>query len=81
MKIKKILKRNKPKIIGQGITHLYETIYGYKHPGFDKAGLLRAEAAYLRDQGQQNCDWVKIEKLLLESYIALQAGIDKRSSL
>ena len=73
-------KRNKPKIIGQGITRLYETIYGYKHPGFDKAGRLRAEAAYLRDQGQDNCDWKKIEQMLLESYIALQQGIDKKDS-
>lgn len=71
-------KRNNPKIIGQGITHLYEIIYGYKHPGFDKAGLLRAEAAYLRDQGKDHCNWLKIEQMLLESYIALQAGIEKR---
>lgn len=71
-------KRNKPKIIGRGITHLYEVIYGYKHLGFEKAGQLRAEAAYLRDQGQKDCDWVKIEKMLLESYIALKAGIDKQ---
>lgn len=70
-------KRNKPKIIGAGITKLYEIIYGYKHKGFNKAGLLRAEAAYLRDQGKDNCDWVKIEELLLESYLALQQGIEK----
>ena len=72
------VKRNNPKIIGKGITRLYEVIYGYKHPGFDKAGQLRAEAAYLRDQGKNNCNWEKIEALLLESYKALQQGMDKK---
>ncbi|MBC8453556.1 hypothetical protein H8D64_00705 [PVC group bacterium] len=71
-------KRNNPEIIGKGITRLYEVIYGYKHPGFDKAGQLRAKAAYLRDQGKDKCDWKKIEQLLLESYKALQQGIDKK---
>ena len=73
-------KRNKPKIIGAGITHLYEVIYGYKHSGFNKAGQLRAKAAYIRDHGQQNCDWEKIRKILLESYKALEQGIDKKSN-
>lgn len=72
-------KRNNPAIIGQGITHLYEVIYGYKHPGFVKAGRLRAEAAYLRDQKRDHCDWEKIQSMLLESYIALQDGIDNPS--
>lgn len=68
--------KNQPEIIGQGITRLYEVIYGYKHPGFDKAGQLRAQAAHIRDQGRDNCDWRKIESLLRESYFALKNGID-----
>jgi hypothetical protein len=71
-------KRNDPKTIGEGIAHLYEVIYGYKHPGFKRAGLLRAEAAHLRDQGKDNCDWVKVEGLLLLSYQSLKDGIDRK---
>jgi len=73
-------KRNKPEIIGAGIAHLYEVIYGYKHSGFTKAGMLRAKAAYIRDHGQENCDWGKIRTMLLESYKALQQGIDKKDA-
>jgi len=71
-------KRNDPKTIGEGIARLYEVMYGYKHPGFDKAGLLRAEAAHLRDQGGENCDWRKVEELLFLSYQSLKEGIDKK---
>jgi hypothetical protein len=70
-------KRNDPKTIGEGITRLYEVIYGYRHPGFDRAGLLRAEAASLRDHGGDNCDWAKVEELLLLSYQSLKDGIDR----
>lgn len=70
--------RNDPKTIGEGITLLYETIYGYKHAGFTRAGKLRSEAAHLRDQGGKNCDWKQVEKLLLQSYQALREGIEKK---
>ena len=70
--------RNDPKTIGEGIAHLYEVMYGYKHSGFTRAGLLRAEAAHLRDQDRDNCDWVKVEELLLLSYNSLKDGIDRK---
>lgn len=68
------------KTVGAGITHLYEVIYGYKHPGFDKAGQLRAEAAHLRDIGGKKCDWKKINSILLKSYKELQIAIDTKSN-
>ncbi len=71
-------KRNDPVTIGKGIAHLYEVMYGYKHPGFDMAGLLRAEAAHVRDQGKDGCDWAKVEELLLLSYRSLKDGIDRK---
>jgi hypothetical protein len=66
------------KTVGAGITHLYEVIYGYKDPGFDQAGQLRAEAAHLRDIGGKDCDWKKINSILLESYKALQRAMDAK---
>jgi hypothetical protein len=70
--------RKKPEVIGQYITHLYELIYGYSHQGFTEAGLRRAQAVYLRDTGGEKADWKKIEKLLVQSYQALQRGFEKR---
>jgi hypothetical protein len=71
--------KNDPKTVGRGITKLYEVIYGYKHPGFDQAGQLRAEAAHIRDLGGKNCDWQKIHSTLLKSYKALHRGIQRRN--
>lgn len=42
---------------------------------FKNAGILRAQAAALRDSGGKNADWEKIEELLKESYIELEKGI------
>ncbi|MCK4981323.1 MAG: hypothetical protein KAS17_00295, partial [Victivallaceae bacterium] len=70
--------RKNPEIIGLAIAHLYELIYGYRHQGFTRAGLLRAKAMHLRDMGKTKADWKQIEKLLLQSYKALQYGFEKR---
>ncbi|MCK5845405.1 MAG: hypothetical protein KAG97_11900, partial [Victivallales bacterium] len=66
------------KTVGEGITRLYETIYGYKHPGFVQAGQLRADAAHFRDIGRKKCDWKKINAILLESYQALKRAMDAK---
>lgn len=54
--------------VGEKIAHLYELLYGDDRPGFYKAGLIRAEAAALRDQGGADADWERIEKMLVQSY-------------
>jgi hypothetical protein len=41
----------------------------------ERAGLLRAQAAALRDEGGANADWEKVEALLVESYQALGKGL------
>jgi hypothetical protein len=54
--------------VGQKIAELYSVLYGKDHPSFGKAGLLRAQAAKLRDAGGEGADWVKVEELLLAFY-------------
>ena len=58
--------------VGQGVAHLYALIYGREDPALERAGLLRAQAASLRDAGGSQADWVAVEKLLHESYAALE---------
>jgi hypothetical protein len=64
-----------PEQVGAKIAHLYALLYGKTNEDIERAGLLRAQAAALRDQGQQNADWATIEALLLESYTALHTGV------
>ncbi len=64
-----------PEIVGAKIAHLYALIYGQTNPQIERAGLLRAQAADLRDAGGPDADWPTIEKMLLDSYTALHAGI------
>lgn len=61
--------------VGVRISDLYACLYGRPAPAFQKAGLLRARAAALRDAGRQNADWTQIEKLLKESYSELRKAI------
>ena len=64
-----------PAQVGKQIAHLYAVIFGEPRPEFDRAGLLRAEAAYLRDLGDAACDWQKVQQLLIESYTELRKGM------
>lgn len=57
--------------IGQKIGQLYATLYGGDHPAFHEAGMLRARAARLRDEGAAKADWAAVEVLLIASYTAL----------
>lgn len=63
--------QNSPEQVGRKIAELYSLLYGSDHPSFEKAGLLRARAAALRDAGGKNADWPRIEQLLKESYTEL----------
>jgi hypothetical protein len=67
--------RNSVESIGNAIGELYGVLYGGMKPEFGQAGLLRAEASVLRDAGQENADWKRIEGLLIESYEVLVAGL------
>ncbi|MBI4557953.1 MAG: hypothetical protein HY706_10255 [Candidatus Hydrogenedentes bacterium] len=73
--------RNSVESVGNAIGALYGVLYGGMKPEFQRAGVLRAEAAALRDAGQENADWKKIEELLNESYDALVAGLQATNRL
>lgn len=61
--------------VGQGIGQVYAILYGQDRPGFAEAGVLRAEAGRLRDQGGAACDWQQVEALLQRSYRVLTKAI------
>ncbi len=61
--------------VGQGIGTVYAMLYGREKPEFIEAGVLRAEAGRLRDQGGVNCDWRQVEALLERSYQTLARAI------
>ncbi|MCP4252190.1 MAG: fibronectin type III domain-containing protein [Candidatus Scalindua sp.] len=61
--------------VGRLIAHLYVVLFGEKQPAFERAGLLRAQAAHIRDEGGAACNWDTVEQRLHESYLALQEGL------
>jgi hypothetical protein len=63
-----------PEQVGAAIANLYAVLYGETNSSFQKASLLRAQAAHVRDQGGVNADWEQVEALLQESYRELAAG-------
>ena len=73
--------------VGKLIAHLYAVVFGGNQSMFERAGMLRAQAATLRDRDGELCDWNNVESLLLESYQALRdahnrltASQEKKSS-
>ncbi len=69
--------RNSPENVGRLIAHLYALLYGREQDEFRKAGLLRAQAADLRDRGGIACDWQKVEEVLTASYRELRKVIQE----
>ena len=61
--------------VGKRIAKLYSVIYGGERPEFLEAGVLRAEAAQLRDHGGVHCDWAGVERLLRRSYRVLADAV------
>ena len=66
--------------VGRLIAYLYTVLFGENQPAFERAGLLRAQAAHIRDEGGASCNWGMVEKLLHESYQALQEGLKLTSN-
>jgi hypothetical protein len=67
--------RDNPQQVGRQIARLYSVIYGVDRPEFLEAGILRAEAAQLCDRSGPNCDWKRVEGLLLRSYRVLADAV------
>jgi hypothetical protein len=63
---------NSQEEVGRSIAKLYTILYGKSNKDIERAGLLRARAAHIRDTGN---DWSTIRKLLQESYRLLARGI------
>jgi hypothetical protein len=63
---------NSPEEVGRSIANLYKVLYGKSNKDIERAGLLRARAANIRDT---RSDWTKVQNLLQESYRALIRGI------
>ncbi len=62
--------------VGRLITRLYVQLFGEDNLAFARAGLLRAQASRLRDEGGALCNWDVVENLLQKSYQALQEGLE-----
>lgn len=67
--------QDSPEQVGALIAALYALLYGGGNAEILQAGVLRAQAAALRDAGGPNADWPAVERLLNESYAALRRGV------
>lgn len=68
-------RRNAPEQVGELIAEEYALLYEAPVGDVRRAGLLRAEAAALRDKEAASPDWAAIGLLLTDSYRALRAGL------
>jgi hypothetical protein len=66
---------NSPEQVGERIAEAYALLYGVPVAQVARAGLLRAQAAALRDAGGRNADWPAVSTLLHESYRDLHAAL------
>jgi len=67
--------QDSPEQVGRAIARLYTILYGRTNDRIERAGLLRAKAAQVRDRGGKNCNWPEVRRLLQQSYKALSEGI------
>ncbi len=67
--------RNNIDTVGQEIARLYALLCGGTNADIQMAGMLRAQAAALRDLQGKNTDWNLVREMLEESYRALLRGI------
>lgn len=71
---------NEPANVGRKIADLYALLYGKRNADIERAGLLRAQAAFARDKAAakgQTPPWDAIEKQLVDSYAALAKGASR----
>ncbi len=64
-----------PENVGRLIGHSYALFYEAPEDRVANAGLLRAQAAALRDAGGANADWPAVSRMLHDSYRSLRAGL------
>jgi hypothetical protein len=71
-------RENSAEHVGRLIAEEYALLYEAPIERVARAGLLRAEAARLRDENAAQPDWEQIGGLLRESYRALLIGLNER---
>lgn len=67
--------------VGRLIGEEYAALYAVPLARVADAGLLRAEAGHLRDEGGAQADWDRVHALLIESYRSLKRGVTETQSL
>lgn len=67
--------QNSAEQVGDKIARLYGLLYGKDHQSFLKAGVLRAQAAALRDSGGNAANWEEVGDLLQKSYRELKKAL------
>jgi len=72
--------QNSPAQIGGLIADEYALLYEAPRESVLEAARLRAEAAALRDAQAAQPDWERIGRLLLDSYVALAAGVGSKAT-
>jgi hypothetical protein len=68
--------QDSPESVGRLIAKEYSLLCDKDNEDVQRAGLLRAQAAALRDRTAPNSDWPAIGVLLHDSYAALARGIE-----
>ena len=69
--------RNDPEEVGRLIAEEYALLYDAPLADMLRPGILRAEAAALRDSQAERPDWPAIDRLLTQSYRALKSSLTK----
>ncbi|HOZ48443.1 MAG TPA: hypothetical protein PK468_17665 [Candidatus Hydrogenedentes bacterium] len=69
--------QNSVEQVGQRIAKLYGVLFGTTNAHVERAGYLRAKAAWLQDSSP---NWPQIQLLLEESYASLAEGVRKTES-
>jgi hypothetical protein len=72
--------RNDPEEVGRLIAEEYALLYDAPRADMLRPGILRAEAAALRDSQAERPDWPAIERLLTQSYRQLKSSLTKASA-
>ena len=72
--------QNDPEHVGRLIAEAYALLYEAPFDDMLKPGLLRAEAAAMRDEQAVAPDWAAIGRLLTESYRQLHANLSKAAA-
>lgn len=67
-----------PENVGRLIATMYALFYEVPAERVLEAGLLRAQAGHIRDEGGARADWAAVSRLLHASYWSLHEAVARR---